>query len=134
MKTLIVSGAGPSKQGTRSPIELSWTAKNTQIFPPYQQSVTFLVSKPVSKPKCQSQECDIFGFETGFETKMSFSGPHPQNNLCPPNPNSPQLVSPRTSRQCIQQAGSPVGDNVFDRTYKSLSDMLCVEFAQTDFF
>ena len=28
------------------------------------QSVTFLVSKP----KCQSQECDIFGFETGFET------------------------------------------------------------------
>ena len=34
------------------------------------QSVTFLVSKP----KCQSQECDIFGFETGFETKMSFSG------------------------------------------------------------
>ena len=33
------------------------------------QSVTFLVSKP----KCQSQECDIFGFETGFETKMSFS-------------------------------------------------------------
>ena len=38
------------------------------------QSVTFLVSKPVSKPKCQSQECDIFGFDTGFETKMSFSG------------------------------------------------------------
>ena len=37
------------------------------------QSVTFLVSKPVSKPKCQSQECDIFGFDTGFETKMSFS-------------------------------------------------------------
>ena len=36
--------------------------------------MTFLVSKPVSKPKCQSQECDIFGFETGFETKMSFSG------------------------------------------------------------
>ena len=34
------------------------------------QSVTFLVSKP----KCQSQECDIFGFDTGFETKMSFSG------------------------------------------------------------
>ena len=33
------------------------------------QSVTFLVSKP----KCQSQECDIFGFDTGFETKMSFS-------------------------------------------------------------
>ena len=32
--------------------------------------MTFLVSKP----KCQSQECDIFGFETGFETKMSFSG------------------------------------------------------------
>ena len=34
------------------------------------QSVTFLVSKP----KCQSQECDIFGFDIGFETKMSFSG------------------------------------------------------------
>ena len=33
------------------------------------QSVTFLVSKP----KCQSQECNIFGFDTGFETKMSFS-------------------------------------------------------------
>ena len=38
--------------------------------PRYNQSVTFLVSKP----KCQSQECDIFGFDTGFETKMSFSG------------------------------------------------------------
>ena len=31
----------------------------------FNRSVTFLVSKP----KCQSQECDIFG----FETKMSFS-------------------------------------------------------------
>ena len=30
------------------------------------QSVIFLVSKP----KCQSQECDIFGFKTGFETKI----------------------------------------------------------------
>ena len=38
--------------------------------------MTFLVSKPVLKPKCQSQECDIFGFDTGFETKMSFSGVH----------------------------------------------------------
>ena len=27
VKTLMVSGAGPSKQGTRSPIELFWTAK-----------------------------------------------------------------------------------------------------------
>ena len=63
-----------------------------------------------------------------------FSGPTHKNNLCPPNPTSPQLVSPHTSHQCIQQAGSPVGDNVFDRTYKSLSDMLCVEFEQTDIF
>ena len=46
-----------------------------------QQSVTFLVSKPVSKPKCQSQECDIFGFETGFETKMSFSAPYEEARL-----------------------------------------------------
>ena len=38
--------------------------------------MTFLVSKP----KCQSQECDIFGFETGFETKMSFSGIHQRRN------------------------------------------------------
>ena len=38
-----------------------------------QQSLTFLFSEPVSKPKCQSQECDIFGFETGFETKISLS-------------------------------------------------------------
>ena len=37
------------------------------------QSVTFLVSKP----KNQSQECDIFGFDTGFVTKMSFSGDTP---------------------------------------------------------
>ena len=35
--------------------------------------MTFLVSKPVLKPKCQSHQCNIFGFETGFETKMSFS-------------------------------------------------------------
>ena len=47
---------------------------------------------------------------------------------------SPQLVSPHTFRQCSRQAGSPVGDNVFDRTYKSLSNMLCVEFAQTEIF
>ena len=35
VKTLIVSGAGPSKQGTRSPIELSWTAKNEWHSPKY---------------------------------------------------------------------------------------------------
>ena len=29
LKTLIVSGAGRTNQGTRSPMELLWTAKNT---------------------------------------------------------------------------------------------------------
>ena len=42
---------------------------NSKFDKQHWQSVTFLVSKP----KCQSQECDIFGFETDFETKMSFS-------------------------------------------------------------
>ena len=28
-----------------------------------------------SKSKCPSQECDIFGFETSFETKISISAP-----------------------------------------------------------
>ena len=50
----------------------------------WRQSVTFLVSKP----KCQSQECDIFGFDTGFETKMSFSaishGHHLRHLFIPP--------------------------------------------------
>merc|ERR1712223_919087 len=46
--------------------------------PPSSQSVTFLVSKP----KCQSQECDIFGFETGFKTKMSFSADRTKQQSC----------------------------------------------------
>ena len=32
VKTLIVSGARPTDQGTRSPIELFWTAKKLVIF------------------------------------------------------------------------------------------------------
>ena len=50
---------------------------NSKFDKQHWQSVTFLVSKQVSKPKCQSQECDIFGFDTGFETKMSFSASSP---------------------------------------------------------
>ena len=54
-------------QNTQKPVQ---NCSRMAIFVPMRgQSVTFLVSKPVWKPKCQSQECNIFG----FETNMSFS-------------------------------------------------------------
>ena len=36
---LIVSGAGPTNQGTRSPIELFWTAKNNKTFHSFTRQV-----------------------------------------------------------------------------------------------
>ena len=42
MKTLIVSGAGPTKGQTMSPIELFWTAKNAGFL--YQNEISPVLS------------------------------------------------------------------------------------------